>query len=185
MIDLETVSLGEDAGIVWIGAVEFWHGEEGIAKLERGWGFEPHFNQMVNIDSNLRAGRRLDGRTLKWWHQYPDLWEQVVNVPDSPEHDLRRVLNDFRAWLPKPCYVWSNGANFDLRLLTHCYTKTLKQNVPWRYKDERDTRTVWALTGRDEPARPIPHHPTWDAWAQAVAVQRAWRKLGIVGDAGA
>lgn len=182
MVDVETLALKEDAAIVWLGAVVFTH--DGEDALKNGFAFADHFTRLINIDSNLRAGRRIDGKTLKWWHAIPQLWEKVVYTPDSQENELRKVLNDFREWLPKPCYMWSNGANFDLRLLTHCYTHSLKQNVPWLYKHERDTRTLWAMAGRDEPTRPITHHPTWDAWAQAVAVIRAWRKLGVTGDVG-
>jgi len=179
MIDIETFSTKDNAAIMWIGAVKF-RLDTPLPNLTILENVVDCFDEKITLQSNLQAGRDIDPRTIRWWIEANS--EMCLDLMSFKQEsgDLRKVLNRLRVWLLEPepvTYVWSNGMNFDLKILANAYLAN-KQNIPWKYKHERDTRTLWHIAGRrEQPEQIIKHHPVHDAWTQAQATQTAWRNL--------
>src|SRR5680860_1209460 len=115
MIDLETLATTADAVILSIGAVRF--------DLETGDVGQDYFYRSISIESNLGTGRRISESTLKWWMKQSAEAQQVFH--DEEKHCLLAALLDLRRWFNgTESIVWSNGADFDLPILTHACTQT-------------------------------------------------------------
>lgn len=186
MIDIETLATSEDAAILWIAGVRFTMDEElkalDYSTVTRVNGmYDQCYLMRPSLTSNMELGRHIDHKTLRWWLDM----ERVEEQPRAPlfkeliaptDLSLQQALSTLRSWLSPVKYVWSNGNNFDLKLLAHAYNQ-INQDQPWGYKYERDCRTLWHITGRHQPKQDVKHHPLYDAWTQAQAVQYSWEKL--------
>ncbi len=143
MIDLETLGTTADAVILSIGAVRF--------DLEEGRVFDsgPHdccFYRAIEID--WQPGRRIDGDTLTWWMKQDAQAQQVFT--DPAKKILAIALHQLAMWIdPQPGSmptVWSNGADFDLPMLSHAYRQH-SQTPPWEPYAARCYRTYKNLPG--------------------------------------
>lgn len=194
MIDLETAGLGTECAILQIGAV-------GFNKMEASEPFTL-FQKHVSLDSNLALGRTLDPDTIIWWMTQSDdaraafvngqkeaiaLADALIELQDFVQRKgmNRAVLGQGRR---EPDSVWSHGAPFDLPRLFSAYAM-IRLELPWSYKRERDTRTLFELTGRDmselidlSHVPPLEqeiatHHALTDSIQQAKAVIGAYQVL--------
>jgi exodeoxyribonuclease VIII len=112
MIDLETLGTTADAAILSIGAVQF-DIEKGTTLLSNT------FYRVVAFDS--QPNRTLSRDTLAWWmEQSPEAAKVLTHQPKSTLID---VLREFSAWAHQIGSVtaWSNGADFDLPMLSHAF----------------------------------------------------------------
>ena len=153
MIDLETLGTTSDSVILSIGAVRF--DENGID--------DNAFYCSVSIDSNLAAGRKISEDTLIWWMNQSKEAQKVFNEPKIVLSEALYALRDF---MPQDndCLVWSNGADFDIPMLTHAF-KQMDIEVPWKFYNVRCYRTMKALAPHVKVPRLGVHH---DALADAV-----------------
>jgi len=129
MIDLETLGTTADAAILSIGAVRF--------DLETGM-LDENFYRVVSFES--QSNRVLSRDTLIWWMQQAPEAAQVFT--HQPKSALEDVLRDFAAWVRGmgSVHAWSNGADFDLPMLTHAFEQCgIKQ--PWQPYHGRCYRT--------------------------------------------
>jgi len=179
MIDLECLGNGTNGLIVSIGAAEFEPGGDDLADPGRT------FKANLTIQSGLNAGAVVEGRTIVWWLQQDDAARKALTDPGPvPE---REALAALRAWLTK-CgveFVWGHGVNYDLRILAQAYLR-YKQQIPWPWRNERDTRTLfdvagvtpedWAAVEARIPAG-VKHEPVFDAVKQVGVVQRCYNRL--------
>jgi hypothetical protein len=136
MIDLETLGTTSDAAILSIGAVRF--------ELETGLENVQPFYQVVSLES--QPNRVLSRDTLTWWMQQDPKAAAVFT--HQPKFALTDVLRDFAAWVSGMGGVraWSNGADFDLPMLTHAFAQCgIKQ--PWPPYHGRCYRTYKNLPG--------------------------------------
>lgn len=176
MLDLETWGTEPGCAIRSIGAVAF----------DPGLSAAPNETFYVNISdaSCERVGLIKDAATIAWWEQHLDaaLALQFEQVP------LYIAAMAFCGWwrsVEGKC-VWSHGANFD-EPVWRVASKAVGVSVPWNYRDVRDTRTLYALSGFDPksvPAVGTLHNARDDAVTQALAVQAAFRKVKSVLQAG-
>ena len=134
------------------------------------------------IDSSMRAGCTVQGKTIKWWLQQSEFARERL-FRDPEPIGLRDALSQFRGWYGEPKLTWSHGSNFDLTILDSAYA-LYDQLPPWRYKDVRDTRTLFWLahtlrgSNRELMLRPgTKHDALEDALHQATWVQEAYRIL--------
>ena len=164
MIDLETMSSSPNAAIVSIGAVEF---DPNTGKLYR------EFYQVVDLQSSIDAGLEVSGSTVMWW------LKQSKEARDALQKDafrLKDALASFTDWIDANSFVWAHGSNFDTPIMVSAYAK-FGLEVPWKYKNVLDTRTVLWMTGNKMPSTGMgtAHNALDDAKNQAVAIMQFLR----------
>lgn len=150
MIDIETMGTEESAIITSIGACTFSFKENKIISK---------FYDRVEWKHG-QQGRAPDLSTLHWWlQQSPEAQKECI----ANGKPLRKVLEEFKDWLPKKPMVWGNGPCFDISILEHAF-KTLDMGVPWKYHAVRCHRTIKMLaTGiAPDPVREGTHHNALD-----------------------
>ena len=174
MIDIETLATDRRAHILSIGAVRFdpYGGSVRIADLLPGF---------YRAATPYQPGRTVAAETALWWMQQSEEARLHVSAPKDAQ-ELAVVLDHLRQYLRSTEEVWSHGSTFDLPILRDAYEQ-VGMKCPWHYRDERDTRTIFALSkqfgasGEWPEENLLKHHPTSDAAVQAVAIAWAIAKL--------
>jgi len=167
MIDLETMGRASGCAIVALGAVVF----------------DPHvgllggdFYETIDLQSCVDLGLEIDVSTIEWWFKQSEFARNALFTNRKPILD---TLGRFYTWMDDHSaeYVWGHGATFDISILEAAYLKA-KRNVPWKYSNVRDTRTLFDIA-RVEMKRDIgtQHHALADARAQVECVLEAYKKL--------
>jgi 3' exoribonuclease, RNase T-like len=169
MFDAETLGTVADACIMSIGAVRF---DLDSDKID-----DDGFYASISIDSNLALKRRVQEDTLIWWMNQGEAAKGVFN---EAKQTLGTALEDLTDWIGSDdCFVWSNGADFDLPMLAHAYTQ-LGMEVPWKYYNSRCFRTYKKLPGAKQVELPFAgtkHNALFDAVHQAKTAQAIQAKL--------
>ena len=130
MIDLETIGNDYTGIFTTIGACVF-NPLTGVIGSK--------FYESISWESAVAAGRTITPDTIKWWmEQSKDATREIL--ADGKPLDI--VLSDFTKFVPKGSKVWGNGCNFDIGKLETAYGY---YNVPWKFYDIRDVRTVCEL----------------------------------------
>lgn len=176
MIDIESMGVGPNAGLIQIGAVAF--------DSKTGRPRDDVFEVDVDLLSALMAGGEVDDPTVRWWR------EQKGPKLARPK-DIRSALSDLTTWLkkfPEVTRVWAQGPSFDIAVLEGYY-KRLGLPIPWKYNAARDTRTVYDLaqeSGWEKPRGSEPVHTGMeDCRRQIVCVTSALAFLRDPGNRGA
>ena len=136
MIDLESMASRKNACVIELAAVRFSPHGEGI----HGKPFQTfvwHKEGYISLS------------TIAWWMQQPHAAEMGRKWKEKGERP-KKVLDDFTHWFftsgPQVRGIWSHGASFDLAVLTSlCDENGVR--VPWEFRTERDTRTIFWLVG--------------------------------------
>ena len=130
MIDLETGGLKAGCPVLAIGACSFDSSEK--------------FYQKISLDSCLSAGLKILPETMAWWDkQDPRAREEAF----SGTKDLVMVLGEFSDWFiglqrtKGDIYIWGNGADFDLPILSAAY-QAVEMKEPWKPYNGRCYRTL-------------------------------------------
>ena len=163
MIDLETMSTAPDAAIVSIGAVQM--------DIEKGVGST--FYRVIDLQSALDYGGRLDASTVMWWMGQSDAARAAIQGT-PPLARLAAMLRDLRQWMADigpldERKVWGNGAGFDLPILSSA-SRRLGQDTPlWHHWNERCYRTLKNLFRDCKPRERegVHHNALDDAMHQA------------------
>jgi len=173
MLDIETLSSGQNALVTSIGAVEF--------RLDppfddEQWNLGRTFKVNVDVNSAQNEGFQISATTVMWWLQQSR--EAVAAMLERPTPILVRsafeALANFltrdRAGTVKPL-VWGNGENFDNRVMREGYD-LLNMRCPWHYRSDRDMRTFMEIAHRrgifvEVPRNPLEHDALEDAKVQA------------------
>lgn len=170
MLDLETLGNKSNSAILSIGAVEF-DIETGEIDLE--------FYERVDLQSCLDAGLIVNGSTFYWWLQQNDnARKEICKVGDNL-HNVLQKLNTYFA-ICGDFQLWGNGARFDIGLLEDAYVKDGTQSMPWKYRNERDVRTLVSFAPEIKenlPFEGIKHHPIADCKYQIKYCSAIWNKL--------
>lgn len=165
MIDCETLGTTSDAVVMSIGAVKF--------DLHSKKTDDEGFYASISIESNLELGRRIAEDTLIWWMGQAKEAQGVFHEPKVP---LCSALKDLTEWLgedPGSLHVWSNGADFDIPMLSLAYAQAGLE-TPWKFFKNRCFRTFKNLpfppayaVNREGPQ----HNALFDAIYQAKVAQ--------------
>lgn len=169
MMDAETMGNRAGCAMVSLGAVEF---------DESGY-FGRTFYRVIDLQSCLDQGLFVEGSTVNWWLKQGDEARQSIlaNPDGTKPESLNKVLLDFSDWLPRGARLWAHGATFDPPIIEAAY-KAAGLFLPWKFRDVRDTRTIYELAGVKIDRDPNTyHHALDDAKAQASGVQASWIKL--------
>jgi exodeoxyribonuclease VIII len=143
MIDIETLATRSDAAIIQIGACTFDEKNKLLVSVN------PDF--YANVENEYHV----DQRTVDWWKEQGEAAVESLkmNVVDNPGC----ALVELDKWLKSTGFqksykfngrsVWANGVQFDLSILRHAYSVEQGHNdkAPWHYRQEKDTRTLYAL----------------------------------------
>jgi len=157
MIDCETLAITADACILSIGAVKFNQTEI----------CSDGFYQ--NVVAKNQLDRVIDPDTLAWWRKQPAAAQEALK---PNQIDLNEALHKLGAFFDHPNYkVWSNGASFDIPMLSHAWSHVLGTKLPWKFRNERCYRTMknrpYALKWYGADA----HNALDDAIAQTIHLQ--------------
>ena len=135
MLDIETLGTRSTSVILSIGAVEF----DSTTIMRK-------FHKHIDIDSCLRQGLTVDGRTIAWWMDQNDGARRLFQEKGESLYD---VLVDFRsAFNWQHVAVWCNGASFDFPIIENALHACGLQ-IPWAYYNTRDYRTLKNLVPKD------------------------------------
>lgn len=160
MVDLGTLGTTADAVIMSIGAVKF--------DLDEGIIADEAFYVSISIASNQQYKRRISEETLMWWYKQS---QEAKKVFHEPKTALPQALEEFAIWAaegtdPSKLCVWSNGADFDIPMLTHA-ADTLNMELPWQFWNHRCYRTYknmpLARMVKKNPVSATKHHALLDA----------------------
>jgi hypothetical protein len=169
MVDLETLGTAADSVILSIGAVRF--------DLETEQIDDAGFYRSISIDSNLDYKRRVQEDTLIWWMGQSSDAKKVFS---EPKETLMTALCEFSDWLgDDSAIMWSNGADFDLPMLTHAY-RQLVVDVPWKFWNSRCYRTYKNFPGMKNitvPRQGTHHNALGDAVYQTQHLQAMHKAL--------
>jgi hypothetical protein len=166
-IDTETLATTADAVIMSIGAVKF--------NLLTGEPSDEAFYASISIDSQTGAlHRRINESTVVWWMGQNT---EAKKVFTEPKDTIEVALINLSDWFDHEDYeVWSNGADFDIPMLTHAYSQ-FDQQPPWKYYNSRCYRTLKKLyPAVYASTNPGAHNALADALCQATHTQRILRQ---------
>jgi len=152
MLDLETLSTRPNAGVVAIGAVDFYQLGVGGRKFYRS----------ITPKSNEAAGLHISASTFAWWCQQSDSARAVFS--DKTATSLAAALTDFGSWCNELGVdeMWGNGSDFDNVILGNAY-ETLGLYRPWKYSQNRCYRTLKSLVPTEVANK------AWNKWSTGVA----------------
>ncbi len=127
MCDLETTGIRAGCGILSIGACTF--------------DLTSTFYERIDIQSCHHYGLRDDPETIMWWSKQDPIAKAEAF---SGTKDLLMVLGKFSDWFRRhdgQIFIWGNGADFDLPILTAAFEAVcIKQ--PWKPYNGRCYRTL-------------------------------------------
>lgn len=190
MVDLETMGTAVGAAVASVGAVVF----DPFSTVE-----DPvlgaEFYCTLNLAEQQAWGLTLDASTVYWWLQQSEEARQALFThqrsagpglgpsegaqgPGLAAWVAQQVANTTPYSQPRAMF-WCHGATFDAPILEKVY-RTFLMDPWWHFADVRDTRTVYDMAGVSPDRSKGTHHNALDdAKAQALAVMRAYRKLGV------
>jgi len=185
MIDIETLCNDSSGGVILeIGACvfDFYGGPK--RTIEKLGGTYGTFRKIIDIESSLEAGLKIEASTLRWWLEDMERRAVFCELIKQTLNDYQSTLIEFRSWLGGVCtfkwdrlQVWSHGASYDLVILENHYKLGPFGGAPWKFRNQNDTRTMIRLykeiIGAElAPERnPYKHNSLSDACVQARHMQ--------------
>jgi hypothetical protein len=140
-IDIETVGLTTDAGIISIAAI--------VVPTESTSIVVPQcFYEKISLAYIKAEGLfNINEATLSWWDKQPV--EAREDSFDGLQTSTAAIIKfaEFIDNLPSDnIYLWANSPNFDLTLLeNHFYALGIHKPKKWNFKNFRDLRTLVSL----------------------------------------
>jgi hypothetical protein len=140
MIDIETLSTGNDAVIVSLGAVMFdpLTGELG-----------EEFYSIIDKASCLDIGLVTDPGTVEWWNKQSEEAKAILTSDEAvPIQEALQEFDKFykrngggeKMFRSQPS-IWGNGSNFDNVILRSAYVHA-NIKCPWHFVNDKDVRTL-------------------------------------------
>lgn len=174
MIDIETLGKTPGAAIVSIGAVMFDPADRLL---------DADFYARIALPSCAAHGLTVDAETVSWWLTQ-SAEARAVFAPGDDLVTIREALADLAQFIEvangADTLVWARGSSFDFPILAAAY-RAVGLPVPWRYNNERDSRTVVKLTPDLVIERAgVYHNALDDARHQALHLMRALDHLNWI-----
>lgn len=175
-LDLETLSLREDAAILQIGCC--------IPIFDRRHvplGLSCEFEATIKYEDVISSEFHKDPQTMAWWErQSPKARNNVFSGQDS----YVDAFDHFKFWIDslrsngQEVAIWGNGSDFDNRLLSYSLD-SLGYNAVWSFRNNRDLRTLKAMFPvliDEDPILEVKHTALGDARYEA-RILNATRKI--------
>ena len=159
-IDIETLGINSNSPILSIGACD----NEGRI-----------YYTNLDVQSQIENGAVTDWSTVHWWmHQSEAARASLHEFGLPPREALFQLSAEFE-W--DKAEVWVNGLNFDIPILENAY-KRFGMNVPWKYTQCRDLRTLVKLLPHIQKHKPaVAHNALSDAEAQLATLTECLKSL--------
>lgn len=143
MLDIETLGTTANSIILSIAAVKFEFGNDNTEVYS------------VNIDpkSAKKYGMISNPSTIQWWK---DQRQEALKAFMTNQISIESALDGFTDFVGpdwKDTIFWVNGASFDYPILQWSYDAT-GRTAPWKYWNQRDARTLYAICGIDMRSYP-------------------------------
>jgi hypothetical protein len=165
MLDIETLGTKPGSVILSIGAVEFY------PKYTE-------FYRRIKVGSSIISGFSIDPVTVKWWQEQNQAAIFSAFYCNGAVR-IEEALASFALFLKDmDTRLWAKGPDFDCVLLAAAYEKIGKK-VPWSFRNCRDVRTIFALSGVHPTKIGVKHDALDDAKNQAADVIRSSACLGV------
>lgn len=190
MVDLETLGLSSKSPVLSIGAVLF--NLTDLDTLETINSANPSRTFYIEVEAEdwFKYGRVPEVDTIQWWMAQGDSAKAVFSKSSPYKTFAAPALNHFNtfAFGTRPRGLWSNGANYDVVILSD-WAKDMKlagKEVKYdsKFNTEYDVRTIVHLAkklgGFDKKSVPMVgthHNALDDAKYQVLLVQEACRSL--------
>lgn len=169
MVDLETLSTKNNAIILTIGAIKF-NREISIGTFD-DIKVENKFYKRINIESCEKIGLCRDKNTEDWWLKQDE--KVKYEAFQGMRENIEDVLREFNIWFGDSKYIWSLGICFDICILNEVYER-LGINIPWKFWNVRDCRTILDCVGIKPSKNPYKHNSLMDSYYQIVDLQRCF-----------
>lgn len=157
MIDIEALGLSPGSVVTEVGAVT---------------GDGHRFHVCIDAMSGIFAGLSVDQETVQWWHSQRD-GEAAKIYLQSVKYDCKDALEMFATWLEDhltpETELWCQGTSYDFPLLEAAF-RAIKVPVPWKFWQQRDSRTLFKVAsslGWERPKRDTKHNALQDAIDQS------------------
>lgn len=182
MIDIETLSIKDNAVIASVAAVFFNPYDGKIGKT---------YNQTICTALSHIDGFETDQATLDWWLKQDQSIQDLTLYGTAKPQEVMLHLKDFikQNADPKNLKVWANSPSFDLVKLRNHFDR-YEMTTPWQYYNERDVRTLKNLfkdnniTGLEPDQSKNEHNALSDCLNQVKMVsQTHWVMKNLVKDA--
>lgn len=176
MVDIETTDVAHTAGIWQIGAVVI---NEHLLTVPST--FIHTHNPIIVMESESGYTSSLD--TLKWQlsKNYAN-WTSALEMPIHETDSVRSMLNYLVDWLSQYGIVdielYARGS-FDFNVLRKAF-ETEGMEVPWKYYQENDQRTLSKFTDYDRKIAVVAHNAWMDAVQQAKVIYPLLEHFGLV-----
>lgn len=172
MLDIETLGVRPHSIVVVIGAIKFERDIKiyPIEKYEK-------FYIRINSDSCRNVGMIKEENTINWWYtQDSKVRYEALENPDRV--DIKKALEEFTKWFGKSTYIWGNGDDFDCSILGEAY-KRCNMEIPWKFYNTRDVRTLYDITGVTKYDIPIDnmHNALYDCYRQIIGLKLSFKRL--------
>lgn len=161
MFDIETLGRNPGDIVLSIGACRF-----NIDARE----IKDEFYVTIDVQDSLRYGMTYEKATLNWWRdQNPAALKGIQKSALSLEDAMNKFYDYLKKKKNEPIWAW--GPHFDVPQVQVAMQKSLKltvDEIPWKYYNVYDGRTVCNVFGEDLKREEGVHHNALDdAKAQA------------------
>lgn len=175
MIDMETVSNAENAGILSLAFLPFNRYGEDVD-------IEP-FYKVIDLASCYMAGMNMVSCQEWWMKQDPKAISAIVNAPKK--ENISAVINEAFGYLSAlaeqyELIIWSRGTDYDFPKLEWCLRKFVEKPTPYEYYNKRDVRTWVKETALDESQfefEGVKHNALDDCRHQVKLLQASFNQL--------
>ncbi|EJY7599011.1 3'-5' exoribonuclease [Salmonella enterica] len=143
MIDIETTGTQHHSAIVSVAVAIF--------DLLTGKIFAEEYIRIRWKEDCKICGGKIDADTFEWWvKQSPEARAELITSDDQlpPDDALMRLFEFIRKHCDGgPVYVWAKSPSFDLSLIKDAAERCAisSEEIPWKFWNERDVRTIEAL----------------------------------------
>jgi DNA polymerase III epsilon subunit-like protein len=174
MIDIETLSTKNNALILTIGAIKFNKNKDSN-EIEK-------FYYKIDRKSCELLFMHVDKETIKWWKEQPANLVHETFIDNKNRININDALIKLSNFIKDCNYIWANSPNFDCVILENAYN-SCKLEVPWKFWQLRDTRTVYDLGKIRLNDIVIEnnniHNALDDCYKQIIALKKSFENLKI------
>lgn len=175
MVDLETLSVKNNAIILTIGAIKFqrnkqWPDTYSITDIPD----KNIFYRRINITSCEKIGLHRDPSTESWWKKQDlEAYNEAFGY-ESERVDIKVALREFSKWFGISTYIWGNGSIFDITILSEAYLRC-NLDVPWKFYNVRDLRTILDICNiKSCSLNTNKHNALYDCFFQIKDIQKCF-----------
>jgi hypothetical protein len=147
MIDIETLDTTPSAVVIQIAAVVFSYTEKGAVKIIS------EFDTKLPVETQLNNGRTISADTITFWlkkYKQQLLLGELLSAAEDGHHftDLKEFL--LFCSTSGASEYWSQGPTFDTTILEDMVKQSGVPDLPWKFYQVRDLRTVQKFVGDDK-----------------------------------